>query len=119
GSAAGGASATAAPARVLLHLPTAEIIRLGLVSNRGMVMFGAVIAVLAQNGSDLLGRVVENLGRSLLGFGERLHLDAIGWTVGALALLLLAVIVLRLLSIGWNLLNYHDFTLGESGRRLS
>src|SRR5690606_32563029 len=66
-----------------------------------------------------LVRLVEALGRSLLGFGERLHLGALGWAAGALTLLLLAVVALRLLSIGWNLLNYHGFTLSESGRRLS
>lgn len=112
-------SGAAATGDVLLALSTAEVVRLGLISNRGALMLGAAVALLAQTGDDLLGRAITGVGRRLLGFGERLHLDAVGWVVGAVVLLVFAIVALRVLSIAWNLLHFHGFTLTDTGRRLS
>jgi putative membrane protein len=119
GAAVASGEAVAPRANVLLALSTAEVVRLGLISNRGMVLVVAAVGVVAQNDSKLIARAVEYAGRSLFGFGERLHLDWIGWAAGALALGLLALALLRALSIVLAVLQYHGFELRESGRRLS
>lgn len=108
-----------APTRELLSLPTSEVVRLGLISNRGMILVAAAFGVLAQSGSDLIGDALKSWVRALLGWGKDLHLDVIGWILGAASLLLVAVIALRLLSVLLALLQFHGFTLAENGRRLS
>lgn len=108
-----------APTRELLALPTSEVVRLGLISNRGMILVAAAFGVLAQSGSDLIGDALKSWVRALLGWGKDLHLDVLGWILGAASLLLVAVIALRLLSVLLALLQFHGFTLAENGRRLS
>ncbi len=114
-----GAVAENAPATELLSLSTSEVVRLGLISNRGMILVAAAFGVLAQSGSDFLGDAIESWIKLLLGWGKDLHLGIAGWLVGALSLLLVAVIALRLLSVLLALLQFHGFTLTETGRRLS
>lgn len=107
------------PSQVLLALPTSEVVRLGLISNRGMLVVAAGIGLLAQTGSDRLGDAVAGTGRAVIGWGSEMHLGAVGWVVGGLVLMGFAVVVLRLLSVLLALLQFHGFTLAESGRRLS
>ncbi|HEX5693364.1 MAG TPA: PH domain-containing protein, partial [Arenimonas sp.] len=109
----------APPVRELLSLSTSEVVRLGLISNRGMILVAAAIGVLAQASSDLVGDALESWIKLLLGWGKDLHLGAVGWVLGALSLLLFAVVALRLLSVVLALLQFHGFTLTETGRRLS
>ena len=60
GQAAGSeVAADAAPAAPLLTLSTPELIRLGLISNRGMLVVAAAFGVLAQAGDDVFRVVVE------------------------------------------------------------
>jgi putative membrane protein len=114
------ADAAAEPeTRVLLELPTSEVVRLGLISNRGMLLVAAAIGVLAQANPKAIGRLVEGPIGYLIGWGRSAHLGVAGWVLGALALLVLFAIALRLLSIVHSLLKFHGFVLSESGRRLS
>jgi len=110
---------TTTPARELLSLPTSEVVRLGLISNRGMILVAAAFGVLAQSGSDLVGDSLKSWVKLLMGWGKDLHLGTLGWIVGAVSLLLVAVVALRLLSVLLALLQFHGFTLIENGRRLS
>jgi putative membrane protein len=103
----------------LLALPTSEVVRLGLISNRGMILVAAAFGVLAQSGSDFLGDTIESWIKLLMGWGKELHLGVVGWLLGALTLLVVAVIALRLLSVLLALLQFHGFRLTETGRRLS
>ena len=124
GQAPAGNDAAQAPeattaARELLSLPTSEVVRLGLISNRGMILVAAAVGVLAQSGSDLVGNSLKSWARLLMGWGKDLHLGTLGWIVGAVSLLLVAVVALRLLSVLLALLQFHGFTLVENGRRLS
>lgn len=109
----------AAPATELLSLPTSEVVRLGLISNRGVILIAAAFGLLAQSGSDLPGDAIESWIKLLMGWGKDLHLGVAGWLIGALSLALVAVIALRLLSVLLALLQFHGFTLTETGRRLS
>jgi putative membrane protein len=114
-----GASRAEPPASELLALPTSEVVRLGLISNRGMILVAAAFGVLAQSGSDFLGDAIESWIKLLMGWGKELHLGVIGWLIGALTLLVVAVVALRLLSVLLALLQFHGFSLTETGRRLS
>ena len=113
------AEAEAPPTRELLSLPTSEVVRLGLISNRGMILVAAAIGVLAQSGSELVGDSLKSWARLLMGWGKDLHLGTTGWVLGAASLVLIALVALRLLSVLLALLQFHGFTLTETGRRLS
>jgi len=89
-----GAEAATQPATELLSLPTSEVVRLGLISNRGMILVAAAFGVLAQSGSDFLGDTIESWIKLLMGWGKDLQLGVIGWLIGAASLLLVAVIAL-------------------------
>ena len=119
GEGATGAAVAEPEARVLLALPTSEVVRLGLISNRGMLIVAAGFGALAQTGQGLIGDAIEGVGRRMVGWGNELHLDLLGWVLGAALLLAFFVVVLRVLSVVTALLQFHGFTLGESGRRLT
>ncbi len=121
GAPGAGAAANPGPApTVLLTLPAAELVRLGLISNRGFLVVAAVVGVLSQN-TELLQRVpgAERLAESLqarisqvagIGMAELL--------AGLLVLLVLAAVTVRVLSIGHALVTQHGYTLTRSGDRL-
>lgn len=115
---AGAADAGAEPV-VLLALPTSEVIRLGLISNRGMIVVAAAFGLLAQTSSELLGDAIEGSAKSLAGLGRDMHLGLVGTIVGGLLLILMLVVALRLLSVALALLQFHGFRLTEDGNRLS
>lgn len=114
------ASTTEEPPRVLLKLPTAELVRLGVISNRGLVVVAVVVGAISQN-AELL-RLVPGIDRlpTLLGAGVT---DAAGTSlaqlvVGALMLLLAALVVIRVLSVTHAIFTQHDFTLERNADRL-
>lgn len=114
----GEAGETTAPeSRVLLSMSTAEVIKLGLISNRGIIAVAAAFGLLAQ--ADLLDVLIEPWAKDAVDWGRNQHLDWIGWLIGAGLLLLFFVVAMRLLSVALALLQFHGFTLTEQGRRLS
>ncbi|GGA79317.1 membrane protein [Arenimonas soli] len=114
----GDSDALALPeSRVLLALSTGEVVRLGLISNRGLIAVAAAFGLLAQ--ADMLDVLVEPWAADAVDWGRNQQLDWVGWIVGALALLLVFVVALRVLSVVLALLQFHGFTLTEQGRRLS
>jgi len=110
---------SAPPAQVLLQLPTSEVLRLGFISNRGMLIVGAAMASLAQMGNNYIGKTVQWVGSWLYGHANVLHLSALSAAGAALVLIVLALAGLRLLSMVWALLQFHGFRLSQSGGRLS
>lgn len=104
---------------VLLKLSTVELVRLGLISNRGMVVVGAGLAVAWQLLPDGFGEFVAGLVDAASGRAQSLHLGWLSWTVGVLVVLVLAVAALRLLSIALAIFQFHGFTLARAGERLS
>ena len=103
----------------LLSLPTAEVIRLGLVSNRGMIVMAAAFGAAWQLFPDrVMANYFETFGRQLFGYASHLQY---GWSATAAAitaLVVLALLALRLLSVLLALMQYHGFRLSEETRRL-
>ena len=128
---AGGQAAVPAAAgetrdRLLLRVPTGELVKLGVISNKGMVVVAAALGLLAQSRPD--GGFLEPVLRSA---AERLPLGAAAeWLTGLrmanpvltgvlLAVTLVAALVLlRMLSVAWFLLQLHGFTLTRRGSDL-
>lgn len=120
GPAPDGAVASAEPAgTVLLHLPLGELLRLGLVSNRGLIVVGAGVAGVSQFQPRLLSRIGEPVVQSMSGYARAHTFGTLDYALAAVALFALAVAVLRLLSIALALLQFHGYTLRQDGRRLS
>lgn len=110
--------------RLLLRVPAGELVKLGIVSNKGMVVVAAVLGLLAQGRPD--GDFIEPVLRSA---AERLPLGAAAeWLTPlrmanpvltgvllAVTLAATAFVLLRVLSVGWFLLQLHGFTLTRRG----
>jgi putative membrane protein len=106
----------AEPARVLLRLPTRELILLGFLSKRGMALVAAALGLLWQFGPIDLEARLDELAQYLGKVPQSIT------TPGPAAAVVLAVIgalavflVLKVLSVGWILLKYHGFTLSRRG----
>lgn len=108
-----------AESNVLLELPPSEVVRLGLISNRGMLLVAAAVGVIAQSNPKAIGNLVEGPLGWLIGWGRDHDLSVIGWVLGVLVLLTVFAIALRVLSVAQAVLQFHGFVLGESGRRLT
>ncbi len=127
GSRRGHGAAAGRHGRVLLRVPTGELVKLGIVSNKGLVVVAAVLGLLAQSRPD--GDFLEPAWRFA---AERLPLGAAAeWLTGlrmadpvltvvllAVALLAAAFVLLRVLSVAWFLLQLHGFTLTRRGSDL-
>lgn len=107
----------------LLRLSPLEVLKLGLVSNGGLVLVGAGLAALSQTVPDVNGRIPERTLRQglrwLLGHVDAQHLDAAGYLILAIGLIGAVAVALKALSIALALLRYYGFELSEQGRRLT
>ena len=121
----GPATAQAAPpaSTTLLQLPLSEVLRLGVVSNRGMIVVGAGLAGLWQFGGEQLGRRVQQQIsgwlRELFGYAGSHGYGPLDYALTGASVILLAFALLRLLSMLLALLQHYGFTLTEHGRRLT
>lgn len=112
-------NAQASPQGETLHaLSTMEIVRLGLIDNRGMLLLAAAFGALAQTG-ETFGDLIEGSGRWLFGQYESLHLGLWPSIVGATLLLLIGLLAMRALSVALALLQFHGFELRRDGRQIS
>lgn len=112
------AAAQDAP-RELLRLPLPEVVRLGMISNRGMLVVGAAFATISQINPDLLGAPIERFARALVTWLDLHRLGFVEYLLAALGLALGAVVVLQLLSVALAVLQYAGFRLTETGPRLT
>ena len=120
GAALEATAAAEAEATELLSLPFAEIVRLGLVSNRGLIVAGAAVGGVSQVSPRLLPNLVEDWSDWLLGWAmENGSQEPMHYAVAGIALVALAIALLRVFSILLALLQYYGFRLSESGRRLT
>ena len=115
------ASAEAVPP--LLTLSTSELVRLGLISNRGMLVVAAAFGVLAQAGGDVFEVVVERWGRLAFGWltrtiGAHAHDSPLAIGLAMATLLVAALVLVRLLSVALAILQYHGFALREDDGRI-
>ena len=114
---AGDVAVSAPVPQTLLELDTGEVLRLGLVSNRGLVLIAAALGVISQS-SDAFADVLARWTRAVLGWSQNLHLSAAGAVLGVLTLAIVFLIGLYVLSAGLALARYHGFVLTDDGRRL-
>ncbi|MFC4726582.1 PH domain-containing protein [Coralloluteibacterium thermophilus] len=112
------AAAPSAPGRTLLALDGGELLRLGLISNRGMVVVAAAFGLLAQSGSRLFFDALEDWSQRVFGYAQALHLGTAALVAAGLSLLVLALLALRALSVVLATLTYHGFRLAERDERL-
>lgn len=105
-------SAAAAPdERLLLHLPIGELVRQGLIDNRGMILIAAAFGLLHESGAyvlnkALLDRLLESspaAGLAALGLMMQIALGA--FTI------LAAILAVRMLSVLLAIVTFYDFKL--------
>ena len=96
------------PPRELLHIPTIELLKLGLISNRGMALIAVVFGLSWE--FDLFDRI--DVG-SVFEWTKS-HTGGMGW-LGALVVVIAALLAMRVLSVGWVLLRFFDYRLTRSG----
>lgn len=103
----------------LLALSTGEVLRLGLVSNRGLILLAAAFGGIFQLNNELVPRMFEQWAQPLFGWAGEHQFGVAGYALGALSLVLLVVLILRLLSTALALLQYYGFRLSEQDLRLT
>jgi putative membrane protein len=112
--------ATTAPAPdVLLEMPLGEVLRLGIVSNRGVFVIAAAYAASMQFNSRLVGNLFEHWGRAMFGWAGEHHFGPTQFALAAVTLALAVLALMRLLSIALALLQYWGFRLTEEQQRLT
>ena len=115
--------ATDAPlpeADLLLALPPMELVRLGLVSNKALVVVAAAMGALYQMfPREMAADFIEQQGRQALGYASQLHFSSTAMAISAVAGLLTLLLLMWLLSIGLAFMQYHGFRLTEADRRLT
>ena len=118
------ADADVQPSAPLLTLSTGELVRLGLISNRGMLVVAAAFGAFAQTGDDIFGVLVKRWGKAVTGWltdfaGAHAHDDPLVIGLGAATLVLAALALVRLLSVLLAILQFHGFVLREDDGRIS
>lgn len=105
--------------QTLLELSRGELLRLGLVSNRGMIVVGAAAAAVSQASPRALPNMAETVGEWMFGYAGEHGFGVGEYAAAGVALFVFAVGALRAFSILLALLQYYGFRLSESGRRLT
>lgn len=101
------------------QLGTGELVRLGLIENRGLIVVGAAFGLLAQN--DELFRPLYRAIKSLEAWFPRLSADAsdpLGQALFWGSVLIAWLVVVRLFSIAHAIWMHHGYTLRIDGDRL-
>jgi putative membrane protein len=102
----------------LLRLDTAELIKLGLTSNRGLVVGAIGFGAFVQFGGDGFGKVVANTAEAGVEYAGSLGLDWIQWLLLGSLLLLGFLAVARALAVLLVVIQFHGFRLVESAGSL-
>ena len=106
--------------QVLLRLSSWDVVRMGLLSNRGWALAIAAFGVLFQTvPRPVMDAAIQRGGREAFGYASHLHPGVAGAFLLLAAALLLGWLALRALSVVLTLLRYHGFTLSEQDRRLT
>jgi len=112
----------------LLQVPDGELVRLGLISNRGFIVVAAVLGVFSQTNWWDQDWVKDQNWLSIIAGVRAIAPDWTAWLFDSgslvgralLGLILIAIflILLRLLSIAWYLVRYRGFTLRQKNEDL-
>ena len=106
--------------QTLLQLPTRELLKLGLISNKGMILVAAGFGAASQFDWQSTQKLFWKAGNWLWSHsGELAHNSYVSYAIGGLTLLLAAFTLLRLISMLQAILHYHGFVLRGSDHRLS
>lgn len=120
GTAVPGVATQEPAAEVLLTLPLPELVRQGLISNRAMVVLAAAVGAAYQLfPRRAMEDVITQQGRQMFGYASQLQLGTPTLVITGLMVVLLALVLLRVLSIGLAIVQYHGFRLTEADRRLT
>ncbi|KRG65635.1 membrane protein [Stenotrophomonas humi] len=104
----------------LLALRLPELVRLGLISNRAMVVVAAAIGALYQMlPRDITENFIEQQGKQAVGYASQLHLGTTTLVASGVALLVTVLLLMWLMSIGLAIVQYHGFRLSEADQRLT
>ncbi len=111
-------SATRRP--LLPPLPISELAKLGIASNKGMVVVGAAMGVFWQRQweFDWIDQAQEYVGSGREWMSTLAGSPMVGGIAAVAVILVLAVVLLRLFSIGWYIFHLHGFTLARVGNDL-
>lgn len=104
---------------LLLQLPLAEVLRLGLISNRGLIVVGGAAAASTQFSPKLIPNLFERVGEMLFGYAGSHHFGVTEYVLAGLSLIAGFVVLMRLFSMLLALLQYYGFRLVQHGRRLT
>jgi len=104
---------------VLLSMSTGEVLRLGLISNRGLLVLLGAWAASVQFSPRLVENLFESWGKALFGWASDHHFGLQQYAIAAVTLALAFLLLMRLLSIAIALMQYHGFRLTEQARRLT
>ncbi|MDQ3040255.1 MAG: PH domain-containing protein [Pseudomonadota bacterium] len=123
GNAGDAAQQRTAEAAPLLALSTGELIRLGLISNRGLVLVAAALGALAQMGDDLFDVLIDRWGKLAFGWvsdwvGHHVHDSMLVMSLAVLSIGVIALLLVRLLSVLLAIVQYHGFQLREDDDRI-
>lgn len=105
--------------QVLLRLPTRELLKLGLISNKGILLVAAGIGGAYQFNWELPQTVFEHVGSWMMAHRGGLENGPGAYVLGGMMVLLAAFMLLRLISMLQAVLHYHGFTLSGDTHRLS
>jgi putative membrane protein len=119
GSVAEAIDTAAEPGTTLLQLSPRDVLRLGLVSNRGLLVLGGAAAAASQMSPRLLPDLFEQWGKALFGWAGQHHFSLSQYALAAASFALVFVLLLRVFSIALALLQYYGFRLERHGRRLT
>jgi len=105
---------------ILLRLPTAELLRLGLVTNRGWVVIGAGAAAIWQVVPEERGvaRSAWRLVEPLIGRGAEYIPGPLAFAASAALFLLVVMLAVKLLSLLMAVVDFHGFTVERRGERV-
>lgn len=108
------------PATTLLSLSFTEVIRLGLIDNRGMLVTGGAVLILSQMGDVLLfDRLIDSLSGWFVGHADLVETSRFVLFAASLALVLLVLAVIRMISVIIAIGQFHGFTLCDHEGRLT
>ena len=115
-----GSAARRAPRRLLLPLPTSELVKLGIASNKGMVVVGAVMGVFWQRQweFDWIDQAQGDVASGREWLSTLAGSPLVGTIAAVAAIVVVGVVLLRLFSIVWYIFHLHGFTLTRVGDEL-